>query len=73
MISKYVRGELPEPPPLPQRTAYGEVTMTAMGSLFDVLNFDNTPPAGMRLEWPVPMEHFRQVHIFCLELFFCKS
>ena len=72
MISKYVGGELPEPPPLPQRTAYGEVTMTAIGSIFDVLDVVSSPPAGVKLEWPVPMEHLRQVHIFCLELLFLQ-
>ncbi|KAG0618989.1 hypothetical protein M758_4G107400 [Ceratodon purpureus] len=66
VLSKFVEGELPEPPPLPQRTAYGEVTMKAMGSLFDVLKVVSTPPAGIKLEWPVPMEHLRQGSGFIL-------
>lgn len=66
VMSKYVGGELPEPPPLPQRTAYGEVTMTAMGSIFDVLDVVSSPPAGVKLEWPVPMEHLRQGSGFIL-------
>lgn len=66
MLSKYVMGELPEPPPLPQRTAYGEVTMKAMGSLFEILHVVSTPPGGVKLEWPVPMEHLRQVNILHL-------
>lgn len=64
--------KLPEPPPLPQRTAYGEVTMTTMESLFDILEFVSTPPAGIELKWPVPMEHLGQVHTFCLELLFLQ-
>lgn len=62
VLSKYVGRELPDPPPLPQRTAYGEVTMTKMGSLFDVLDVIGNPPGGVKLEWPVPMEHLRQVY-----------
>lgn len=61
MLRKYVVGELPEPPPLPPRTAYGEVTMKAMGSIFDVLKVVSNPPGGILLEWPVPMERLRQV------------
>lgn len=64
VLSKYVVGELPEPPPLPPRTAYGEVTMKAMGSIFDVLKVVSTPPGGIKLEWPVPMERLRQVIYF---------
>ena len=66
MLSKYVDRELPEPPPLPERTAYGEVMMKAMGSLFDVLKLVSTPPGGVKLEWPVPMEHLRQGSGFIL-------
>lgn len=66
VLSKYVEGELPEPPPLPERTAYGEVMMKAMGSLFDVLKLVSTPPGGVKLEWPVPMEHLRQGSGFIL-------
>jgi len=68
-----VGAKLPDPPPLPQRTAYGEVTMTAVGSLFDVLEFVSSPPAGIKLNWPVPMEHLRQVNTFCLELLFLQK
>ncbi|XP_024391884.1 beta-galactosidase 17 isoform X2 [Physcomitrium patens] len=66
VLSKYVGRELPDPPPLPQRTAYGEVTMTKMGSLFDVLDVIGNPPGGVKLEWPVPMEHLRQASGFIL-------
>lgn len=70
VLSKYAAGRLPDPPPLPQRTAYGEVTMKAMGSLFDVLKVVSTPPGGMKLEWPMPMEQLRQVIVIYLELLF---
>jgi beta-galactosidase len=66
VLSKYVVGELPEPPPLPPRTAYGEVTMKAMGSIFDVLKVVSNPPGGVLLEWPVPMERLRQSSGFIL-------
>ncbi|XP_024366649.1 beta-galactosidase 8 isoform X2 [Physcomitrium patens] len=66
VLSKYAAGRLPDPPPLPQRTAYGEVTMKAMGSLFDVLKVVSTPPGGMKLEWPMPMEQLRQGSGFIL-------
>jgi beta-galactosidase len=66
VVSKYVKGDLPEPPPLPPRTAYGEVTMKAMGSIFDVLKFVSNPPSGIKLEWPVPMERLRQGSGFIL-------
>ncbi|KAG0588316.1 hypothetical protein KC19_2G233900 [Ceratodon purpureus] len=65
VISKYVDGELSEPPSLPLRIAYGEVTVRAMGSVFDLLDFISTP-VDMKLEWPVPMEQLKQGSGFIL-------
>lgn len=61
VLSKYVVGALPEPPPVIQRMAYGAVTMSIMGSLFDMLKLVTQPPEGIRMEWPVPMEELQQV------------
>lgn len=67
VLSKYVVGELPEPPPLLPKTAFGEVTMKAMGSIFDVLKVVSNPPGGVKLDWPIPMERLRQVSISMFE------
>lgn len=61
VLSKYANGALPEPPPLPERIAYGEVTMLTIGSLFDILEHVSQPSRGIRMEWPLPMEQVKQV------------
>lgn len=68
VLSKYVGAKLPDPPPLPQRTAYGSIPMTAIGSLFDLLHLVSN--ASTKSKWPVPMEHLRQVHNFPFQTFF---
>jgi beta-galactosidase len=66
VLSKYANGTLPEPPPLPERIAYGEVTMLTIGSLFDILEHVSQPSRGIRMEWPLPMEQVKQASGFIL-------
>ncbi len=60
VMSRYVVGTLPDPPPLPERRAYGLVAMDMLASLFDLLESLSQPPQGVSMDWPVPMEQLKQ-------------
>jgi len=66
VMSRYVVGTLPDPPPLPERRAYGLVTMDMLASLFDLLEALSQPPQGVSMDWPVPMEQLKQASGFIL-------
>ncbi|CAK9867730.1 unnamed protein product [Sphagnum jensenii] len=66
VMSRYVVGTLPDPPPLPERRAYGLVTMDMLASLFDLLESLSQPPQGVSMDWPVPMEQLKQASGFIL-------
>ncbi|CAM6096522.1 unnamed protein product [Calypogeia fissa] len=66
VLSKHSSSVLPDPPPLPERKAYGIVELQKLPSLFDVLQSISTPQNGIKMDQPLSMELLGQASGFIL-------